>query len=480
MLCPRSAGPRAPSTCTALAQSKSPLSHSAAFADINGSSFSFNIWAFTAASKAYVDKLARRESHPKRHPHHHHQHRHKHNIAATQQTESPGGSRRSSVEPSRSSTLETGASVGKAQLAMTKAATCDQASPDDTPVSTHPSSGAPSTSSSAIDLTKPIITPSAAAAANAEEIDTEDLESECSSWDDEDGTSLVEPGRSEPTGIVTVSGTEPYPPPGEHIVAERVSTHGRIRPFEVVALVPALDPALKEHIGQVHPDGAIQRWLAHRDEWDKKYSTALAKWRKVREDDRKLAEKEGFLTRDLHGERPPLCSLVGWHDALMAREVGKSVDETSKKTSGAVMMWMKMSSKVGPARSLASLEADRKTDFMADNFRPTRSKPAEIPWPRSRRMSKRRLKTRMRPRQKMQMQTKREKELGNCKGAHQQDVDGAARSLREAAGEAPWPDPRPQSRRKRRECRRQVDDGDADCNAPSAGRVECSNSFMYH
>lgn len=225
------------------------------------------------------------------------------------------------------------------------------------PISTQPNSASPSSRSSAVDLTKPIITHTAAAAANAEEIDTEDLESECSS-SDEDASSAQEPDRPPPTGTVSVTGSEPYPPPGQYIVAERVSTHGKIRPFEAVSEVPALNPNLKERIGQVHPDGAIQRWLAHRGEWDEKYASAHEKWRRIKMEDRALAEEEGFLTRDLQGERPPRCSLAGWYDTKRAREVGKSVDEISKKTSGAVMMWMKMSSKVSQIPSLPSTKAN--------------------------------------------------------------------------------------------------------------------------
>jgi hypothetical protein len=170
------------------------------------------------------------------------------------------------------------------------------------------------------------------------------------------------------------------------IVSERVSTHGRIRPFEPIAEVPALDPGLREHIGQVHGGGAIQKWLKKRAEWDDKYESSLITWREVRKVDRERAEKEGFLSRDLHGERPPLASLAGWWDQEIARGVGKSVDEISRKTSGAVMMWMKMSSKVS---GRSGLYRGSGSDY---RVRPTRNVPEERISRRSRRRSRRRWK----------------------------------------------------------------------------------------
>ncbi|RSH93472.1 hypothetical protein EHS25_007828 [Saitozyma podzolica] len=284
----------------------------------------FNIWAFTAAAKALEHGL-----------------KHKHSGSG-------------SKEPSRQSTLATepirdAAPNGFSSTAETRVET---ATPSPAaPVSgaldgSAPSSAGPST----VDLTRPIINSSAASQANAEEVDLADLESEASSESDDDAASLRADASTPATGIVTVSGAEPMFG-SKTIVSERVSTHGRIRPFEPIAEVPALDPGLREHIGQVHGGGAIQEWLKKRAEWDDKYESSLITWREVRKVDRERAEKEGFLSRDLHGERPPLASLAGWWDQEIARGVGKSVDEISRKTSGAVMMWMKMSSKADKERA---------------------------------------------------------------------------------------------------------------------------------
>jgi hypothetical protein len=322
-------------------------------------SFSFNIWAFTAAAKALEHGL-----------------KHKHSGSG-------------SKEPSRQSTLATeptrdGPPNGFTPSAETglKATTPSPAAPvSGTSDGSAPSSAGPST----VDLTRPIINSSAASQANAEEVDLADLESEASSESDDDTASLRADASTPATGIVTVSGAEPMFG-SKTIVSERVSTHGRIRPFEPISEVPALNPGLREHIGQVHGGGAIQKWLKKRAEWDDKYESSLTTWREVRKVDRERAEKEGFLSRDLHGERPPLASLAGWWDQEIARGVGKSVDEISRKTSGAVMMWMKMSSKVGWRIDLCR---DRRADH---RVRPTRSMPEERTSRRSRRRSRRRCK----------------------------------------------------------------------------------------
>ena len=276
---------------------------------LNGS---FNIWAFIAAGKAVV---------------HHLHHQHSHGRLAKPSRSSTSDSR--FVRPSRSSTFDT---ISSDLLPSS-------------PTTTGTTSTAPSTAPSLLDLTKPIITSAAASEANREGVDNADIESEASSDSDEPSIAEQRDHETPALGVVTVRGAEPTFGP-RSIVSERVSTHGRIRPFEPIEEVPALHPDLRERIGQVHGDGAIQKWLEKRTEWDRTYASQLSKWRKVRLEDRARAEVEGFLTRDLQGERPPLCALVGWYDQKLARGVGKSVDEVNTRTSGAMAMWMRMSSKV--------------------------------------------------------------------------------------------------------------------------------------
>ena len=254
---------------------------------------SFNIWAFKAAAKAVEHHLNHKMS--KRHIKLH----------------------------TRQATLQNG----------------DSSAPS-SPATSATFSAVPS----ALDLSQPIINGSAAKAANASDLDVDDLESEASSSDV--SSTMTDLTADVPAiGVVTVKGVEPVFG-SANIVAERVSTHGRIRNFEAVEAIPALNPALRDRIGQISPDGAIKKWLAKRAVWDEKFSAQLDKWRHIKEEDRFQAEKVGYLTRDLHDDRPPLCSLAGWYDQGLARLAGESVDEVGKKTSRGILMWSKMSSRV--------------------------------------------------------------------------------------------------------------------------------------
>jgi hypothetical protein len=346
-----------------------------------GLTTSFNIWAFTAAAKALVIKREEQKmTHDrliKRAEHHTHL---SHFMDRRVNDEPVRAVPPKSYQSSDSMPARLDVNIGMFTAPDSTTTPTEYAK---TPKSTSPSSAIPSTSPSQIDLTKPIITPSAADAANDEEIDTEDMESEYSSSSEE--SDVESANDAVPPPVVSVTGTEPVPPPHSFMVSERVSIRGRIRPFEPVAQVAALDPALRDHIGQVHPDGAIQKWIARRAEWDSKYSSALDKWREVRRADRVQAEQAGFLTRELKGERPPLASLAGWYDVDRAREVGASVDEIGKKTSKGVMMWMNLSSKV-------SYKAFSRGN-QADVYRRIRSSRVETPWARSRRTSRRSCRT---------------------------------------------------------------------------------------
>lgn len=224
-------------------------------------------------------------------------------------------------------------------------------------------STAPSSIGSQVDLTQPIITQSAAHFANEEKIDDDDVQSEAGGSSESESSVTEDEGApgdqaAPAVGVVTVVGREPVFHQS-HIVAERVSIHGKIRPFEPIDQVPALDPKLREIIGQVHGEGAIHKWLGKRAEWDKKYSSQHQKWREIKIADRKQAEQAGFLTRQLNGERPPLCSLAGWFDVEKARAAGKSVDEISGKTSNMMMMWQRISQKVSPISVIHSVLDER-------------------------------------------------------------------------------------------------------------------------
>ncbi|KAI5477577.1 lipase/esterase [Pseudohyphozyma bogoriensis] len=196
----------------------------------------------------------------------------------------------------------------------------------------HHGSGAASTrsSKSSGSTNEPTVHPADWSAANEEEHEfDEESESEYSS-DEEEGS---------PEEMVRVTGKEPSFV--DHMVRERVSFNGKIRAMEPASELPACN-VRPEEIGLVKA-GPVRKWLAKRAAWDKTYEKELKKYRAIREADRLLAEVNGFLTGTLHGERPPLCSLAGWHNKEMALECGDSVDETGKKENIALAMWASIS-----------------------------------------------------------------------------------------------------------------------------------------
>lgn len=188
-----------------------------------------------------------------------------------------------------------------------------------------------------------------------------DLQSELadSSFDSETDYDSAEDDRSEkprdesrrqkrkPTGVLSdriiVSGSIPSFGPG-HIIRQRASCHGRLRQMEPEEEVKALNLPPSQ-VGRVHIDGPVSYWLETREKFHSKYSTDLQRFRKIKSEDYEKAKKHGFLTRDLHGERPPQCSLASWYDLNKAQEVGRSVDEISGKSNTAVSLYMRISQK---------------------------------------------------------------------------------------------------------------------------------------
>lgn len=137
-----------------------------------------------------------------------------------------------------------------------------------------------------------------------------------------------------------------------HMVAERVSTHGRISPMERAEAIPALDASLRPTIGRVRGHGPIRTWIAKRADWDRRYAEELKKYRDMRTSDRAQAEKQGFLTRRLQGENPPLAALAGLATPELAGKVGKSVDAPTHKESKAVALWAHLAEGVSYNREI--------------------------------------------------------------------------------------------------------------------------------
>ena len=143
---------------------------------------------------------------------------------------------------------------------------------------------------------------------------------------------------------ITVLGALPAFDPSTHMIRQRVSCHGYIRPMEGEADIAALNMA-PGHVGRVHIAGPVSKWLETRSKYESKYAKELNRFRRIREEDYAIAEKEGYLTRSLQGEQPPQCAMVSWHDSGLARKVAAPVDEPTGKNNMAVGLWSKLSAK---------------------------------------------------------------------------------------------------------------------------------------
>ncbi|GAA6040711.1 hypothetical protein JCM8097_000886 [Rhodosporidiobolus ruineniae] len=154
------------------------------------------------------------------------------------------------------------------------------------------------------------------------------------------------PQRVTATGHLPPFSTSTLSPPGAaHMIRQRVSLYGILRPMEPPSELPGcrMNP---DEIGRLHAI-PVRKWLKQRSEWDTKYAVDLAKYRAIKARDRALAEEGGFLLGQFKGERPPLGSIAGWWDRDLAKEAAASVDEIGAKTSAsmALAMWSKISAK---------------------------------------------------------------------------------------------------------------------------------------
>ncbi|WVN86963.1 uncharacterized protein L203_102138 [Cryptococcus depauperatus CBS 7841] len=294
----------------------------------------FNIWAFNAARDALETKLCQKQSR---------------NSLKKERSMS------SFKSPIRTAKLTKLAHLAPLSVSDLPASNLGPSavSPSAMSLSASSNSSSPNISSSSsrpitLDLTQPIIATTAADDANIRPIGPDEMQSEAESETVSVLSSSIDSTPKDvnctsPKCIVTVNGSEPLF--GKvNLVSERISAHGSIRPLESIEEIPALQPELRERIGQVHGDGAIRKWLAKRAEWDRKYSSELKKWRRIRIEDWAKAEKEGFLTRDLQGERPPLCSVAGIYNTKLAGDAARSVDEVTSRNF-ALALWSKWGSK---------------------------------------------------------------------------------------------------------------------------------------
>ncbi|KAI0421447.1 hypothetical protein F5X98DRAFT_274300 [Xylaria grammica] len=124
---------------------------------------------------------------------------------------------------------------------------------------------------------------------------------------------------SEPEQSQVGRAGDPLPPFKNHMIRQRVSRHGVIRPLESADELPActLDP---NEIGVVK-EGPVRKWLEARRQWDSRFDAARTKVHKKRLKEMRVGY-QGF-----DGETPPPSALAARRkatDALVAKKKKKS------------------------------------------------------------------------------------------------------------------------------------------------------------
>ncbi|KAK5626427.1 hypothetical protein RRF57_002142 [Xylaria bambusicola] len=113
---------------------------------------------------------------------------------------------------------------------------------------------------------------------------------------------------------------DPLPPFKNHMIRQRVSRHGIIRPLEPAVELPActLDP---NEVGVIK-QGPVKKWLEARHQWDTRFASTRAKVHKKRLKEM-MAGYQGF-----DGETPPPSALAARRKAagaLIAKKKRKSM-----------------------------------------------------------------------------------------------------------------------------------------------------------
>jgi hypothetical protein len=186
----------------------------------------------------------------------------------------------------------------------------------------------------------------------------------------------------------------------DSMIRERVSVSGRIRPMESVNHSSTFHQLDVNSVGRISGAlplllfsllspfchffslisslffffwcaltgyGPIVKWLAARKVWDDKHAKLLSETRSKRTADRRLAEQNGYLTRTLQHERPPLTALAGFYSEEMAKETGKSVDEVGRRgktATGPLALWMKMGQKGEESRAKTEKVDEMEVSFL--------------------------------------------------------------------------------------------------------------------
>ncbi|KAI1112213.1 hypothetical protein F5Y14DRAFT_275684 [Nemania sp. NC0429] len=124
---------------------------------------------------------------------------------------------------------------------------------------------------------------------------------------------------------------DPLPPFKNHMIRQRVSHHGVIRPLEPAADLPSCVIHPNE-IGVVK-EGPVRKWLEARRQWDSRFSNARTKVHKKRLKEM-MAGYQGF-----DGETPPPSALAA------RRKVGGDLADKAKRKSMGLALWSLWGSK---------------------------------------------------------------------------------------------------------------------------------------
>ncbi|KAI1277043.1 hypothetical protein F5Y07DRAFT_364966 [Xylaria sp. FL0933] len=163
------------------------------------------------------------------------------------------------------------------------------------------------------------------------EIMDDDQISVISSSDSSDGGERQTQKEAETSGVQVGKAGDPLPPFKNHIIRQRVSRYGIIRPLEPASELPActLDP---NEVGVIK-EGPVRKWLEARRHWDSRFESTRVKVHKKRLKEM-LAGYQGF-----DGETPPPSALAA------RRKVTGSLAVKKKKKSMDLALWSLWGSK---------------------------------------------------------------------------------------------------------------------------------------
>src|SRR5579859_6284402 len=134
---------------------------------------------------------------------------------------------------------------------------------------------------------------------------------------------------TQPTTPAKIQITGTIPDFEDHMIRQRVSTHGQVRTLESESEIPALNIPPSE-ICVIHA-GPTKRWLTAKSQWDTKYAKEKRRVQLARGKEYVEAQRKGFLGGDLAGEMPPPSALAGRPSIQMAMAVEDSVEKNGGK-----------------------------------------------------------------------------------------------------------------------------------------------------